>query len=87
MSDRRPSYHRRITRPRPRSELAPVAHPALPPPPETRPAVAESESLARAAEDAIATMVRCPLCAASGMVPPEIASTFEELTSKAKEQA
>lgn len=69
MGDKRPSYHRRQTKPLPRAELAPVSRP--PPPPD---------------QDDIATKVRCPLCAGQGMVPPEIASTFECLCAKAKEQ-
>lgn len=32
------------------------------------------------------TKARCPLCMGSGMVPVEIASTFECLCAKAKEQ-
>jgi hypothetical protein len=65
---------RRPTKPLPREELAPIE-----PAPETRPALAETRALARAAEDGIQTMARCPCCAGAGMVSPEIALVVEGL--------
>lgn len=32
------------------------------------------------------TAARCPLCCGQGLVPPEVAITFEHLCAKAKEQ-
>ena len=81
MTDRRPPYHRRQTKPLPREELAPVAAAA-----DTRPALEETAALARASSDDTPTMCRCPLCCGAGLVPPEIAATFETLVEKAKEQ-
>jgi len=79
-------YPRRRTKPLPREELAPIRldPDALEPPPETRPALAEAKALARSAEDDIVTQQRCPLCCGAGMVPPEIAITFDHLCEEAK---
>jgi hypothetical protein len=71
MSDKRPPYDRRHTKPLPREELAPIASssPRLEDPPETRPALAEARTLAREAEEDIVTMVPCPSCLGSKTRP------------------
>jgi DnaJ-class molecular chaperone len=86
MTERRPPYPGRRTRPLPREELAPIS--AVEDPPETRPALEEAKELARDAEDDIVTMVPCPRCdgskkapcascAAAGIVAPTRASAIQ----------
>lgn len=75
-------YFRRETKPLPREELAPIGF--VEPIPETRPAMQEARALARTGENEIVTQQRCPLCCGAGMVPPEIAITFDALCIEAK---
>lgn len=89
MSDNRPPYHRRKTKPLPREELAPIGPGSsddIDPEAETQPDI-HAEERARNAEKEAITMCRCPLCCGTGFVPPEIASTFECLIAQAKDKA
>lgn len=86
MSERRPPYDRRPTKPLPREKLAPIAHHPIKPTSTTRPALDDAEALERDVEESIATLVKCPLCCGTGMTLPEVASTFDEILRRTKDQ-
>lgn len=80
MSDSRPPYHRRRTKPLPRVESTRQTIPASP-------TAKAREQVTTVDEDDILTMHRCPLCCGQGMVSADVAVTFDGLIAKAKETA
>lgn len=73
-SDKRPPYHRRVTRPVPRAEL--------PPPASTSPELEPID------QDEVLTLVPCPCCDGLAMVTPEKAADIvSRLLEPAQETA
>jgi hypothetical protein len=86
MSDNRPPYHRRPTRPLPRAELAPPASsPSVAPAAPDRPEEVDIDEHVRALREA-PTLVSCPWCHGEAMVThekrQEWLAAYPELTAK-----